>query len=318
MLLENNDLMLSVLVLTFNQEEFIEQTLYSILNQKHSYRYEIVVADDCSTDNTRDIVRRIQREYPDIIKAIYNEYNLGVILNFYNAISYCKGKYIMDCGGDDYFLPNKVYRQINYLETNKDVGLLCGYAKIYNEKSHKFEKHLLGSPDVQYMDFMKENAICASTVCYRRELLDQYIEQVNPIQHNWLMEDYPMWIWFSINSKIYFDDYQYVVYRFVKNSISHASDVKRKLKFERNAFEIVWYYTNNDTLRKSIKNNYYRRIADILYNYRYFDNAIYFIKKCDYTYLDYKTKVKYYCATIPIIREVARFVYVRIFKEFCF
>ena len=111
-----NGLMFSVAVITYNQEKYIAQTLDSIINQRHNYSYEIVVGDDCSSDGTREIVRQYAEKYPEIVKPIFNEKNLGIIKNYFNVISHCSGKYIMECAGDDFWLPGKVELQIPFYE----------------------------------------------------------------------------------------------------------------------------------------------------------------------------------------------------------
>ena len=57
----DNEIMFSVEVTTYNQKDYIAQTLQSILNQKHSYKYEILVSDDCSTDGTQDIIKEYKK-----------------------------------------------------------------------------------------------------------------------------------------------------------------------------------------------------------------------------------------------------------------
>ncbi|MEE1211697.1 MAG: glycosyltransferase [Treponema sp.] len=108
MAVNNDELIFSVVVIAYNQEKYIEKTLDSILSQEHSYSYEIIIGDDCSSDKTPQIIEEYRKSYPSIVKPIYNSKNLGAMNNYYNTISKVKGKYIMICGGDDYWLPLKV------------------------------------------------------------------------------------------------------------------------------------------------------------------------------------------------------------------
>ncbi len=110
-----NNIMFSVCVITYNQEQYIVQTLDSIMNQKHNYSYEIVIGEDCSTDNTKKVLLDYVEKYPGIIKPIFNNPNKGLLKNYYNTLSNCKGKYIMECAGDDYWLPGKVEKQIAFI-----------------------------------------------------------------------------------------------------------------------------------------------------------------------------------------------------------
>lgn len=127
--------MFSVAIITYNQEKYISQTLDSILNQEHDYSYEIVIGEDCSTDNTKKVIEEYVQKYPQIIKPLYNVKNKGIINNYYNVIEHCSGKYIMECAGDDYWLPGKMpenlispywYAQIRLadgsLSNNKSTG----------------------------------------------------------------------------------------------------------------------------------------------------------------------------------------------------
>ena len=73
-----NDIMVSVICNTFNQEKYIEKAIKSFLMQKTDFTFEVVLHDDASTDGTRDIIKKYEKEYPDIIKPIYeteNQYN---------------------------------------------------------------------------------------------------------------------------------------------------------------------------------------------------------------------------------------------------
>ena len=133
-----NDLMFSILVITYNQEKYIAKTLDSILSQEHDYKYEIVIGEDCSSDGTRAIIEAYANKYPLIIKPIYNNPNLGLIKNYFNTLAQCTGKYIMECAGDDWWLPGKVSFQIDYMEKHPDVGMCYGRAKRFIESKRKY------------------------------------------------------------------------------------------------------------------------------------------------------------------------------------
>ena len=94
--------MVSIIVITYNQEKTIARTLNSILHQETQYPFEIIIGDDASTDGTRVICEEYRNKYPNIIKL--NEYhpNYGVVKNYAEALKRCTGKYIMVCAGDDW------------------------------------------------------------------------------------------------------------------------------------------------------------------------------------------------------------------------
>ena len=76
-----NTPLLSIAIITYNQEKYISQTLDSVLQQEHEYSYEIVIGEDCSFDGTRKIIEDYVEKYPDIIKSLYHNPNKGLIAN---------------------------------------------------------------------------------------------------------------------------------------------------------------------------------------------------------------------------------------------
>ncbi len=115
----------SVIVLTYNQEQTIGRALDSVLAQKCEYTYEIVLADDCSTDSTPDICRRYAEEYPDKIRYIANSTNKGILDNYFDCVLDARGEYIADCAGDDFWTDErKLQKQVELLERNSEVVLV--------------------------------------------------------------------------------------------------------------------------------------------------------------------------------------------------
>lgn len=233
------EIMLSVAVITYNQEEYIAQTLDSILNQEHDYRYEIVIGEDCSTDNTKKIIEEYVSQYPEIIKPLYNNPNKGVINNYFNVINHCQGKYIMECAGDDYWLPGKVKTQIAYMENHPDVGM-C-YSDV-RELLNREWKSITSKGFVDFDDLILENCIPALSVCLRRTLLEEYRKVIKPQGKNWLMEDYPIWLWFSIYSNIQYLPFELGVYRIQENSLSHSIAIEKQVAFMKSTIDIRNYY----------------------------------------------------------------------------
>ena len=117
--------LISVIVATYNQEDTIRRTLDSILMQQCHIPYEIVIGEDCSTDSTRSICEEYVKEHPDTIRLFANKKNKGVINNYIDCILECRGKYIADCAGDDFWTdPLKLEKEVTILETHDDVTLV--------------------------------------------------------------------------------------------------------------------------------------------------------------------------------------------------
>jgi glycosyltransferase involved in cell wall biosynthesis len=118
--------LVSVRVLTYNHEKYISKCLEGILMQKTNFDYEIIVGEDCSTDKTREIVWDYQKRYPDIIRVITSEKNVGSIQNGERIERACQGAYHAICEGDDFWIdPLKLQRQVDFLEANADYSMCC-------------------------------------------------------------------------------------------------------------------------------------------------------------------------------------------------
>ena len=243
-MVNDNDLMFSVEVTTYNQKEYIAQTLQSIIDQKHNYKYEIVISDDCSTDGTQEIIKEFHKKYPDIIKPVYNEKNLGPMKNYYSTIERVKGKYIMDCAGDDYWLPGKVETQIDFMEKNQSFGVCYGIAELYDNNTRKIISKV-GQNYLNFKDIIIQGNECPIlTICIRRTFIIEYLNKIKPQEKDWMMEDYPFLIYAAFNSKIYFINQTLAVYRVVENSISHQTNIEKKLKYEQSVYDVKKYFAD--------------------------------------------------------------------------
>ena len=237
-----NELLLSIAVFVYNQESYIAQTLESIIEQNHNYLYEIIIGDDYSTDGTRDVLLKYKKKYPDIINLVLNENNLGLLKNYFNIINRCSGKYIMQCAGDDYWLPGKVSTQIAFMEDNPDIGMCCGNVQLLKSNVKKVVWHRKEGY-ITFEELIKWNRVVAMTACFKRKLIIKYTEAIEPLEKGWLTEDYPTWLWFSINSKIYNIDEFFGVYRIIENSASHPTDSEKKFNFLYSILDIKKYFT---------------------------------------------------------------------------
>lgn len=115
----------NVILITYKQEEYIRQTIESILSQQVNFDVEIIVADDCSPDNTRSIIESYTNSLPKgfTFKFLPEEQNMGYIKNYQRAYNTCNGEYISILEGDDYWLPNHLQSHISFLENHDDCSM---------------------------------------------------------------------------------------------------------------------------------------------------------------------------------------------------
>ncbi len=140
--MKNNFPLVSVVVLCYNHENYVVETINSVVDQKCSFNFEIIVSDDCSTDNTLNIIKILQLKYPNLIKIISNKHNLGVNISFLNAVKSAKGDYIASLGGDDYWIvENKLEMQVQLLLSHKEITIVHTEFKSFNEHDKTILTH---------------------------------------------------------------------------------------------------------------------------------------------------------------------------------
>ncbi len=129
----------SVFIITYNQEKTIAQTIESILMQKGDIGLELIIAEDAGSDGTASICREYQQRYPEQIKLLLQDTNQGLLKNYIDAIRLCRGKYIAVCAGDDYWIDDrKIEKQLQFLDCHPDYGVVStsGYRLLV--KKNKF------------------------------------------------------------------------------------------------------------------------------------------------------------------------------------
>ncbi|MEL0455968.1 glycosyltransferase [Flavobacteriaceae bacterium SZ-1-7] len=204
----------SIFMLTYNQEAYISQAIEGVLMQKTNFNYQLVIGEDCSTDNTRKICQDYQKKYTSKIKLLPElDRNIGLIANYMRTIKACDGEYIAICDGDDYWIDEyKLQKQIDFLENNPDYHIVgSNYFKLYKDnrlvedKKHR-EKSVYGFDDLIF-----SNLIPSVTAMFRN------IPKKDPLP-NWILNfpygDWPTYLWVLKNGgKIHFLDDVTAVYR---------------------------------------------------------------------------------------------------------
>jgi len=115
---------LSILVLVYNHGEFLDECLESVFSQNCTFDFEVLVGEDCSTDNSLEICKKFQKKYPNQFKLFQREENVGMLNNFYNLIDSATGEYIAFLEGDDYWTDTrKLKLQAEALDSNLDCSI---------------------------------------------------------------------------------------------------------------------------------------------------------------------------------------------------
>lgn len=214
---DNRPIMVTIRCITYNHERYIRQCLDGFMMQKTTFRYEIVIHDDASTDGTTSIVREFAERYPDIIIPIIekeNQYNnWDYIVEVINASTH--GKYVAMCEGDDYWIdPNKLQKQVDYLEAHPECTMTCCRAFLFSQKDGKnigeqyCQRH---SGVLNPVDIINRTGLYIPTcsIVYRRNIMKDY--------PNYCMKcavgDYPLQIYCAMKGEVYYFDNLMCAYR---------------------------------------------------------------------------------------------------------
>lgn len=163
----------SVCVITYNQEKYINQCLQSIIDQKFDFDIEIIVADDCSTDSTQQLIKDFAERYPNTIKPVLHQNNIGVALNYRSAHDIARGEYVAHCDGDDFWLPGKLAFQTKLLDENPEASQCWCSANLVDDHGAK-----IGVFPSRIARFLYPEKITASHIAMSYALVGQHSTQI--------------------------------------------------------------------------------------------------------------------------------------------
>lgn len=228
------ELILSCHVITYNQKNFIRECLDSVLMQQTNFRFEVVVGDDNSTDGTREILIEYANNFPDIIRLnLRDKRGEGIPGkdNFVSTFQLCRGKYISLCDGDDYWTdPNKLQKQIDFLEANDDYAI-CFHRvnELEDGKALSLSNLISSVKEETYTieDLASGNFIHTASVVFRNGLRKKLPA--------WFIKspagDYPLHMLNARHGKIKYFPEPMAVYRFhggsIWSSTSYITQIKK-------------------------------------------------------------------------------------------
>lgn len=270
----NKDVLLTVVIVSYKQAKYIKDAINSVLSQKVDFRYELLLADDCSKDGTLEIMREYEKKYPGIIKVLERKKNMGATKNCLDAYGYASGKYLTVLEGDDYWCDdNKLQYQVDFLNNNPDY-FAVSHVQEGRDLSNKIKGYFPTSikkdtiiNDVE--DFIKnEKEFSSSATLYRNFYLDEskrkewkIIKSFDP-----LIGDAQSNIFFLLQGKLFVSNRPMMVYRMRNNdgdsnfNSSHSiSEIQ--YRYMHIYIELEKYYNCRFSLFKMIKYNYTLGVA---------------------------------------------------------
>jgi glycosyltransferase involved in cell wall biosynthesis len=267
------DPIVSVLILTYNHKKFINQAIQSVLTQSTNFPFEILIGDDCSTDGTCEIVNSYLEKYPDLIKAIRTDENIGALLNEKQLVKAARGKYISFLEGDDFWTqPLKLQKQVDFLENNEEYGMVHGDVNHFFEFSGKTIKQINKKMNFEVPEgFIFDKLLClepffikTATTCFRKDLIDKYFDYDLVIEKKWPLSDLALWMDISFHSKVHYMDEVFATYRLLNESSSRTKDVDLKLKYYEKLLDLKFHYVDkyhrDEKLKTEFRKQYFRNL----------------------------------------------------------
>jgi glycosyltransferase involved in cell wall biosynthesis len=271
--------LVSVLMITFNQEKFIAQAIESVLMQHVNFNYEIVIGEDCSTDQTRDIVLEYQEKNSDSIKLLLQDKNVGMHNNFIDTFYSCRGKYIALLEGDDYWTdPHKLQKQVDFLEDNPDFAICFHNMQIiYEDEPHMHRISNVKQKGITDIKTLALGNYIYTASCIFRKNFSEMPDWFNQCP----VGDYPLHLLNAQYGKIKFINELMGVYRVHKGGVWGNTNVFHQREQWVKMIELIRDKFNNDTkknLNKSLCNNSFKLAKYYLRSNNY-EKYNFFLKK---------------------------------------
>lgn len=134
----------SIIMITYNQEQYIEQAVESVMMQQTDFPFKVFVGEDCSTDRTAEILKDLEKKHPDNLKVIYRPENLGGGINFLETSLFAEGEYVAVLEGDDYWVcPHKLQKQVDFFDKNPDHAICFSRTEVYHLGINPNKVHLV-------------------------------------------------------------------------------------------------------------------------------------------------------------------------------
>ncbi len=186
----------SVIMPAYNAEKYIKEAIDSILNQTFK-DFEFIIIDDGSTDGTKEIISSYQESR---IKLLENDKNLGLVGSLNKGLQIARGEYIARMDADDIALPERLEKQVDFLDKNQDIVLVGSWIDSFDEESKDhFIVEFASDPIIIKWLMVTKNQLAHASVVFRKEIIEREGGYSNKYEH---AEDYELWSRLLKNYKI--------------------------------------------------------------------------------------------------------------------
>ena len=234
--------LVSIICLTYNHAKYIDNAFRGFEEQVTTFPFEVIVGEDCSTDDTAERCKVFQKQHPDKVRLLTWTSNVGATANLLRCLAQCRGKYIAFCEGDDFWCcSSKLQEQADYLESHPECGLVHANANIVSDDHYKDvgkwnstrEEHICLQWDGAIQDILDRRVrISTGTVMLRRSVLELLQERYPQVYTRVrVLGDMQLWTGALSVSRQHYMARVVSSYTLSHNSATRSADPKKKLKF---------------------------------------------------------------------------------------
>lgn len=265
---------------TYNHAPYIEDAMNGFCMQQTDFPFICTIIDDASTDGEPEVIKKYleehfilddkavaRKEETDDYYLIYAQHKINkncfftILLLKYNHYKTKKDKkpyltewsdntvYRAYCEGDDYWIDSlKLQKQIDFLEAHQDYGCIGSVCKSFVQKEQRFyEAAQKKEQEITFEDLLFDTGFATCTAVIRTNLYEAYIHDIEP---KWKMGDYPMWLYYAANSRVYRLSDVTAVYRVILGSASHPTDGQTALAFKLSSMDCTNFFIEKYGLAK--------------------------------------------------------------------
>lgn len=284
--------LVSIVIPSYNRADTVSQTIESIMNQQCNFDFEIIIGDDCSTDNAREVLTTYQAKNPEKIKLLFYDENIGLGANWATCVKHCRGEYIANCDNDDYWHnPRKLQVQVDFMKQNPQYGVCNTDFRRHNRTTGKIREYRCGIPsskkgeiETLQQSLIKNNPIwCNATIMYRKSILLQYVDMDDFIKYRFNLQDWTAWLLLAPFTEFGYLHISTATFGIENHSITRPKNIdglKERLRKQKECYKYVC---------EKLPEEY-------PFNEKGFDNFVN-VACMDYSYenADYRSAKKYAC-----------------------
>ena len=318
--LNNDDIMVSVILVSYNEEKYIKEALDSIVRQKTTFKFEIICHDDASTDKTSQYIREYYEKYPDIIVPVIqsdNKMQKGhqIVTEFCYPL--VRGKYISYCDGDDYWDDeNKLQKEVDFLEEHEEYSMcLHNFDFLYSNNERHSSFCGVEDKDFSIADFilweydkipqLGTSVFRSAHAINRPELFVKIGGGKNSKRP---ISDQPLYIYMALNGKVHYFHDVMSVWRRHENTWANDGNVDKEIQFNKD--KIQFFSSLKEQYPQVPKESLEYAIGKCKYSIAWLSEDYYTAGK-NIKYADVRLKTKAFIIMAKIFPQIAHKIRVR-------